>query len=425
LWLQATPADVDLCDIEAPIAGLNLVESYVLEAAYQKALSEVAGDGEDAEAQRRVYSMLGAVTSMYRKSGESREPYGAKMVLADGRRTAMVEDFRGAPKDALARAAERANNVVLRARLSDVAWLLDRRLADAARAAITAHVDIVDRMLAGELRSELADEDGIRFTEFAESLDRALAIARKTGWDKSEAMRARTKLVELRATALEARQWGAVRSYVDLDLRYGVSDPGEVGAALELALKGAAGEQDNHEFWKLAARAFNGAGDADSKHRCMREAAECLVRQADKFQGSAMMCAHWLSMAIAHLHGLPGVKDRRKELNHRLVDGQAGIPEEMSSFSKPIDISSIIHGIEEATGGLNLRDALFFFADMERSPDPAVLRQQAAESIRQFPLSSLFGTSHHDRRGAVIHRKTKAFAASYTHRVRSIHCAGI
>ena len=48
-------------------------------------------------------------------------------------------------------------------------------------------------------------------------------------------------------------------------------------------------------------------------------------------QPSAMLGAQFLAEAIAELHGVPGKKDRRKELNHLLIDVQANISEESNT----------------------------------------------------------------------------------------------
>ncbi len=56
----------------------------------------------------------------------------------------------------------------------------------------------------------------------------------------------------------------------------------------------------------------------------------------------------------------------------------------------------------------SLRDKLFVFALLERSPDPDKLVETAAKSIREHPLASLFGVTHHDTEGKVIHRSDGA-----------------
>jgi hypothetical protein len=125
-------------------------------------------------------------------------------------------------------------------------------------------------------------------------------------------------------------------------------------------------------------------------------------------QPSAMLASHMLAEAIAELHGVPGKKDRRKELRHRLVDVQAGISEEMSAFSHPNNLEELVKRVEQQMQHPSLRDRLFVFAALARSPDPAQLNEQAVKTIREHPLSSLFGASHHDREGKVVHRSEGA-----------------
>jgi hypothetical protein len=96
------------------------------------------------------------------------------------------------------------------------------------------------------------------------------------------------------------------------------------------------------------------------------------------------------------------------ELRHRLVDVQAGISEEMSAFSHPINLEELVKRVEQQMQHPSLRDRLFVFAALARSPDPAQLNEQAVKTIREHPLSSLFGASHHDREGKVVHRSEGA-----------------
>jgi hypothetical protein len=118
-----------------------------------------------------------------------------------------------------------------------------------------------------------------------------------------------------------------------------------------------------------------------------------------------MLAASMLAEAIAELHGVPGKKDRRKELRHRLVDVQAGIAEEMSPFRLPVDLEEIMRLVQQKMQQRpSLRDKLFVFALLDRSPDPARLVDAAAKSIREHPLASLFAATQHDSEGKVVHR---------------------
>ncbi len=152
--------------------------------------------------------------------------------------------------------------------------------------------------------------------------------------------------------------------------------------------------------------------DADT-HRCLAEAAEAMVAEAERLlaaQGhhAAMLASHELSNAIRQLHGVPGKRERRTELRHRLIDLQARIPEEMSVFTHEWDVSAIAKQAEEAVAGASLLDTLFVFAGFAASPDPDTLTEAAVKSIQQHPLPSLFAGVHYDKDGKVVHRSEAA-----------------
>ncbi len=112
--------------------------------------------------------------------------------------------------------------------------------------------------------------------------------------------------------------------------------------------------------------------------------------------------------AIGELHGVPGTKDRRKELRHRLVDVQAGIADEMSGFAILLTLRSWRDRSNCRCSILRCATSCLRFAALSRSPDPAVLEQEARDTIGEHPLSSLFGGSHHDREGKVVHTRARA-----------------
>jgi hypothetical protein len=155
-------------------------------------------------------------------------------------------------------------------------------------------------------------------------------------------------------------------------------------------------------LWRLATRAYHFAKSGDDKVRCQSEAAEQLVRMAE-LQPMAMLASSMLTEATAELHGVPGKKDRRKELRHRLVDIQAGIADEISSFSHTTDLGDIIKQVQEQMRRPSLRDKFFVFAALGQSPDPSQLAEEAAKSIREHPFASLIAATHHDREGKLVH----------------------
>jgi len=108
------------------------------------------------------------------------------MSMADGRRSAIPADFRDGHIDLLADMAMRVANPVLRARLADVAWLLDRRRGKLGAVAITAYADTIEALESGAFKFPYSDSAGALEHGARELLCRALHIGRTIGWDKPE-----------------------------------------------------------------------------------------------------------------------------------------------------------------------------------------------------------------------------------------------
>lgn len=402
VWLRATLADLADLKFESPITDSKSADSQELGDLFRKA----AGEMEDTSA-ARTFRMLSAVAGMLFRPKDRSEPFGAMAVFADGRRSSVAADFRGLPVAVLSAMARRTTHPALRARLSDLCWFLERRRADLGTAAVAAYVDILAKVDSGALSFRFDDGKGALKHDARDILRRALQIGRAVGWDKPEALAARTMASELRARAIQASLAIPAFWFSELDLDFGISDPAVIGKDIKDLIGALPAETDPHgivELWRLGARAYHLAKKPDEQHRCQSAAADQFVLMADR-QPVAMMTSSMLANAIAELHGVPGKKDRRKELRHRLIDAQAGIAEEMSGFSIPLNLEDMARQIEQGVKRqLTLRDKLFVFAALENSPEPAELAATASQSIREHPLASLFGTSHHDSEGKVVHR---------------------
>src|SRR5262249_33006561 len=149
----------------------------------------------------RVFSMLAEVTGMYFKPEQRNEPFGPMLVLADGRRSPAPEDFRGSPVEVLAYIAERTNNPVLRARLSDLCWLLERKRGQLGTLAVSSYIEIVQKIGSDDLKLRFEKEADALHREVRDLLRRALQIGRGIGWDKPETIRARLLVNDLRKRA--------------------------------------------------------------------------------------------------------------------------------------------------------------------------------------------------------------------------------
>jgi hypothetical protein len=410
-WLRATLDDLNDFDFEGPVATSQSADSMELSDLFRVAAGPVGEKTELPDTpSAHIFAMLWAVTGMHFKPREPNEPFGAAFVAPDGRRSALPADFRGPPINVLAQMAERAKHPVLRARLADVSWLLDRKRGALAADATVAYVDVVKKVDSGCLKFRFDKDRGALKYDACDLLRRALMIGRAIGMEKPGPTAAREMVARLRTRALEKSLPIAMDWFGHLDLDFRISDPIGVGKDVEELIAVLPVETDPHsivELWRLATRAYHLAKRDDDKYRAQSASAEQLVSMS-KQQPSAMLASHLLAEAISELHGVPGNKDRRRQLNHLLVDVQAGIADEMSPFSMPLDLGDLIRQTEQRVQYPSLRDKLFVFAALTHSPDPAQLIDQAAKSIREHPLSSLFEASYHDREGKVVHRSEGA-----------------
>lgn len=401
-WLEVTVLDVQGFDFERPIMDSIAADASDLSDIYRNA----ANIDEEVDSKAAIiWNLLQSLTGMNFKPEDANEPFGPMVVLPDGRRSAIPEDFRG-HLDVLGSLAKATNNVVLRARLCDLVWLLDRRQWVHGVEAIKAYIELVTRIEAGELKFGSGDDDFPFHPNTRDVLLRALGLARLLGWDKPEAQSARDQLVAVRQRAVAARAAVPVHWYCELDLQMRISDPLTIAAEIESVLTdltSAAGHLVAADLWRLAARAYQTSKKDEEKCRCQRAAAEVFVAQAEK-SSSAMLASHLLSDAISMLHGVAGARERQLELKHQLIEVQARVSEEMTPLSHEMDLSDLVTAVEEKFLNLNVYDSLFMFAALDASPSPDNLRSDAIEQINQFPLSSLFSAAHLDDEGKVIHR---------------------
>ncbi len=133
-WLAATTDDLKVIgDFEGPINGSNAADHHTLSNLYSEAAKLHVEMGEEGASAKRVFLMLSAVLDYIFNPENRSNPFSPMFEMAEGR-SAIPDDFRGSPVEVLATAAETALNPVLRARLSDTVWLLDRwRVDQAAR----------------------------------------------------------------------------------------------------------------------------------------------------------------------------------------------------------------------------------------------------------------------------------------------------
>ena len=404
-YLLASSDDLRDVDFEAPIRAVKTAECHVLSAKFKGML--LTEDGKlvrPADPAGRVFAMLASITDLHFKPEEKNEPFGPMLILANGGRSAAPSDFRDV-LDVVAEMAKRAENPMLKARLADLCWLLDRRRANLGVLAVRAYLDIINSMASDQSGLEFRDNFDKLYHAYLYIL-RACDIAWALGKDKKEFIDCVELVKILRKKAVCARDQALTDWFSQMDLRLAASDQSEIASDIERVLAapshGVVTDKIS-DLWNLAAEAYQKAGKDTERDRCRTEAAEVWVRQAER-SPHPLLAAHAMSNAIAKLSGLRDKKDRRKELRHRLVEIQSRIPEELTAFSQSVNLEKFIEEGKRVVSGRNLVESLFIFASLFQSPDPEELRRHAVEAVSRAPLASLFSSVHIDREGKTVHQ---------------------
>jgi hypothetical protein len=359
-------------------------------------------DGLQRGAEQRVYAMLGAVCSFHFRPHDPHEPFGP-MARFSHRRTAVPEDFRGDPVEVLASNITRIDNPAVRARVADMVWLLERKRVDAGWHAVDGYAETIRSVQDGH-RTFHPDGDGVHDFEVADRLRRGIQIARVLGWEKDKSVALRSLVGSLRGDAAARKYAGSFRRLATLDLDYKISAATGIADEAERLAGASHDAHVKHDLLHIAARACRLDKNQSAAERLLLQAAECLVLISQSGAGSGMLEAHWLERAISEMQNVPGTRDRRRRLKHRLVDAQSRIIDEMSHFSHSQDISVEVAAAQQAVAGKPLVTALREFSRLSRAPTPRELEDGARKLMAETPLASMVAATQYDVQGKPVHR---------------------
>ena len=386
-------------DVEAPIRDSSHVDCWTLGNLYQAAASKAEND--DSESVARVFGLLSAIAKIHFKPEDRSEPYGPQFVMS-GRRSMIPADLRGEQCAVIAELVPTIQNPGLRARLADIVWYNDRKMAAFAQHAISAYCDAVQLVLDGKGEFFNGDRtasghDGCRM------LRRACQIALAIGWKDPEASRLRALARAVTQDACERQDHRGYLNSAELGLLFRIDDDATIAANAETLA--ASKDLDPHwsrDLWHLAARAHRNMDNNRERERCLVGAAECLVALADAAGGTGMVAAGSLMDAIQALRRLPNTRERREQLERRLREAQAAITDEMGVISTEIDLTNLVDHARQSVAGVGLPQALAEFVNLTASPEPEALRDQTKQQAEQTPLSSMLAVSVVDEDGKVV-----------------------
>lgn len=406
-WQRATLEMIQAADLEGLFDGVVSVHARDLGDVVFARL----GSAPEEWAERPLFEMLAAILGMHETATKA-PPFGPMLVLADGSRSAAPEDFAGPMVEVIVAVLEHISHSVVRARLAHLAWFLERRRKDTGHVALNAYVDVIEGLDSGRL--EAHGERSILSVTERDLLRMAYSVCHGLGRPVAEHDKLKAITTDLLRKAGDNDDGFVLHLFSDLALDE-TAMPAEavagiVDAFIERTQPSISVGFDDHpaRLWLLLARARWQAKDMPAAHAAKIRAAECYAQQAEAFVGKAqgaLLAAHWMGTAIATLHGVPDVRQKRQELRHRLIDMQGGIQEDLVPVSHQTDISDLVKDARQQFVGLPLHEALRRLTVFPGwPPAPENLEDDARKAIAEFPLASLFEAAHMDAEGKTVAR---------------------
>lgn len=386
------------------VSRITSADYYDLERAFLEAAKLALALND--EVKHHSFRVLAGICSMHLNVDDPANKFGAKMVLANGSRTPVPEDYLGDQNEELYQILSAVTHPALRARLADIVWTNNKRKGQAAGLAVEAYCECIERILDGSFTHSVDEPGNIVTIEMTEFLERAAQIHYGSS-KRSAPMHERVSglIDQLFALAIESKALTELIRLATLALRYKIIDPASLAPQIETTAVAAEVEQDAYpigtqKLFDIAAFAYGDAGDLEAARRCRLASAEQNVKMAP-VTGSSAAAAHWYRQAIKAFKTIEGTGERREELRKELRVLQEKSLEEVSSFSTPVDLGDLIEETLREFDRLSLSEALKSMAFMSQ-PEVAQKLREIALTTQYGLTETIFSSSHLDDQGKVI-----------------------
>lgn len=373
---------------------------YNLESAFLNATKKSFGVEPDFS----VYRLLLGMCSIHLTVDDRASKFSPKAVFQDGSRTPIPEDYAGEQSDEVFKVLLEVSHPALQARLADVVWTNDKRKGQAAKIALEAYCECVDRLLSGSFKPSY-DNDSAVSIEVIDLVERAAQL--HSGSSKRNAAmhdRVAGLIIRLYEAAIASVDVTPLIQLSNMALRYKIIDAARLAEEVEAAAIAADTDErayaiGNQRLYDIAAYAYGECGKMDDKQRCQIASAEQNLKMAPE-TGAASAAAYWYRQAIKAFKAIPGTGKRREELRKELSKLQEKSLDEVGSFSTPLDLGDLVDETLREFERVGLSEALMMIAKMAQPEGAQKIRADVLKT--QYGLSAMFGSTHLDEQGKVI-----------------------
>jgi len=382
------------------VASARKTDVYDVANVFREIAQKAEAEGDDARA--RAAALLQSLAMIHFTPEQRDRPYGP-MIIMDGRRSAIPDDFVGAQSDVLSHFVRDISNPALQARIADIVWLNNRRDHASAQLAISAYLQMYQFALENEGESRFGHDKAYEWNAL-NNWRRAIDIWRTVKPAGDLNGRFQGDLERALAAAETDAEDVAYCRVARIGVEYRLLDPEPI--AEKLMLRGEelfeSAPHDAEQVFETAAAMFAAAKNSDRRRDASVRLAELLRSMSTRSAHSAMVGAHFLERALVALHGTKNVRDLRTQIIADLRSLQINMEEELGVVSTPMDLTEIVEHVTEQMKGRSTLTALLTLASLERSPEPDDLLSQARKIAADTPLSSLFAGRSLDREGRTV-----------------------
>lgn len=377
----------------------NSLHFYALEHAFREAAQTAENTGDAAAF--RAFNVLAVVCS-YHFNPSGSDTFSPQIII-DGKRTLIPSDYLGEQQRVLVQIAEQIDHPLLRARIADSCWYVNRRLHTVAALAASSYLNAVELFFKRELLEQYESDSAVPF-KVVDLIDRAFAIYALAGKRNEIPDSAKEVLKLAYETAKDNECLVAFVRLSTIAQNCGLLEWHDIASAAEAmasATKDKLYADAVKDVWLHAARAYLKMRDKDSAVRCRVNAVEQTLRMRDAVS-NAMAKASWTRQAIGELREIGGMAERVKSLKMELQQHEEDSLSEFGSFSVPMELTDERRATIEEFEPLDVHEMLLRLAFTCRAPEKIALHKNCLENRDKYFFSSMSGKSYADERGKVI-----------------------
>lgn len=394
-------SDFDSRKWAAVIAGCDEKECRTYSDAFFAKAKEAGAAGEVTAHQ--VFTLLGAVTSLFVKLDSRAEPFAPLMIFPTFR-SAGVDDFTDSQVDLFGELAPAVSDAELRARLADVVWIRKRDV-QMAKLAIDSY-----------LQSAAQLEDPKNWPASVERITRAVQLAASIGKNNEPFTRSIAHIEAVLDKYKGEDPLFLSARLMELLQTYRQGDPAKYAALADKAATLAESAREWHRarvYLQVKARWHTVAQDSEKERITLIRLAESYVGEAadalHRGYGGYSIAAHNIQTAIEALRRIPGTRERRDELYRVLLEYQQKSTEGMGRISEEVDLTRVAEQAQNTVKGKNLSDALFSFALISAPLKITDLRSTVQQLMKEAPLQHIIPSFSLDATGKVIAHRPGVF----------------